>query len=45
MHIRFEERILFQEIQSKATDAQLLIIENVHSSSTFEDKLDDEFWK
>ncbi|MBJ6366975.1 hemerythrin domain-containing protein [Snuella sedimenti] len=44
-HIRFEERILFPEIQNKATDAQLLLIESIHSPSTFEDKLDDEFWK
>tara|TARA_R110000868_G_scaffold3024_12_gene20371 strand:- start:2675 stop:3136 length:462 start_codon:yes stop_codon:yes gene_type:complete len=44
-HIRFEERILFPEIQKVATDNQLLHIEKIHYQEPFKDKLDDEFWK
>lgn len=43
-HIRFEERILFPEIQKVATEAQLLHIENVHQPDSFEDNLVDPFW-
>ena len=44
-HIRFEERILFPEIQKVATQAQLEYIEKIHQPEVFVDKLDDEFWK
>lgn len=44
-HIRFEERILFPEIQKIATSDQLAYIEKIHHQDTFVDKLDDEFWK
>lgn len=44
-HIRFEERILFPEIQKIATEEQLLHIEKIHQPESFVDKLDDEFWK
>ena len=44
-HIRFEERVLFPEIQKVATEAQLKQIEKIHQPESFEDKLDDEFWK
>lgn len=44
-HIRFEERILFPEIQKIATEAQLELIEKIHHEANFVDKLDDEFWK
>jgi iron-sulfur cluster repair protein YtfE (RIC family) len=44
-HIRFEERILFPEIQKAATETQLKHIENIHQPEHFEDKLDDEFWR
>lgn len=44
-HIRFEERILFPEIQKAATEDQFAHIERIHQSEPFEDKLDDEFWK
>ena len=44
-HIRFEERVLFPEIQKVATEAQLRQIEKIHQPESFEDKLDDEFWK
>lgn len=43
-HIRFEERILFPEIQKVATDAQLLHVEKVHQPNSFEDNLVDAFW-
>jgi len=43
-HIRFEERVLFNQIQEIATVEQLHIIENIHSGK-FEDNLEDEFWK
>lgn len=44
-HIRFEERILFNEIQDAATKEQLEIIEKYHSKEQFEDNLNDVFWK
>lgn len=44
-HIRFEERVLFPEIQNMATEAQLLKVEKIHQVEDFIDKLDDEFWR
>lgn len=44
-HIRFEERVLFPEIQKVATEDQLALIERIHQQDDFVDKLDDEFWK
>lgn len=44
-HIRFEERVLFPEIQKKATEEQLLQIEKHHQMKIFEENLADEFWK
>jgi iron-sulfur cluster repair protein YtfE (RIC family) len=44
-HIRFEERVLFPEIQKAATELQLLEVEKIHQETDFVDKLDDEFWK
>ncbi len=43
-HIRFEERILFPEIQNIATEEQLCLIEKIHYEDQFVDKLDDDFW-
>lgn len=43
-HIRFEERILFNEIQEAATEQQLELIEKHHSIEKFEDNLKDVFW-
>ncbi len=43
-HIRFEERILFKEIQVIATDKQLKIIDNAHTEENFIDNTKDEFW-
>lgn len=44
-HIRFEERILFPEIQKNATEAQLRHIENIHHPASFEENTTDVFWK
>ena len=44
-HIRFEERILFVEIQKTATAAQLAKIKEIHIEDTFAEKDDDLFWK
>lgn len=44
-HIRFEERVLFPEIQNIATEEELLQIEKIHQTEAFEDKIDDEFWR
>ena len=44
-HIRFEERVLFPEIQKVATEEQLQHIEEIHHEEGFVDNLDDEFWK
>jgi len=44
-HIRFEERILFNEIQMVATEEQLLQIKNNHTESQFSDNLSDPFWE
>ncbi len=43
-HIRFEERVLFNEIQNIATPAQLSEI-NLHHNEVFNDTWQDEFWK
>jgi hypothetical protein len=44
-HIRFEERILFDEIQKIATAEQLQSIELNHSDEKFVDNLTDPFWE
>lgn len=44
-HIRFEERILFGEIQKFATAEQLQSIEINHSDDKFVDNLTDVFWE
>jgi len=43
-HIRFEERILFNEIQKVATQKQLRIISKIHTDGKFNDNTDDPFW-
>nr|AWJ66170.1 hemerythrin HHE cation binding region [uncultured bacterium] len=43
-HIRFEERVLFNEIQKVATAAQLKIISELHDNEKFQDNKKDEFW-
>lgn len=44
-HIRFEEQILFNEIQSAATQEELEIIERFHRDEKFVENLSDVFWK
>lgn len=43
-HVRFEERILFSEIQKVATEEELKNIE-IHHQNNFCDDWKDEFWK
>ncbi len=42
-HIRFEERILFKEVEQASTEEQLKIIEKEHSKH-IEEEWEDEFW-
>lgn len=44
-HVRFEERVLFNEIQQAATDDQLKTIKEEHTDVKFEENTEDEFWK
>jgi iron-sulfur cluster repair protein YtfE (RIC family) len=44
-HIRFEERILFDEIQKIATAEQLQSMEVNHSDEKYVDNLTDPFWE
>ncbi len=44
-HIRFEEQILFNEIQSAATSQELEKIAKFHRDEKFVDNLNDVFWK
>lgn len=44
-HVRFEERILFNEIQDVATKEQLDTIEKFHVNNKFADNFNDVFWK
>ncbi len=43
-HIRFEERVLFNEIQAIATQDQLTQIQFHHKETKFMDNLTDPFW-
>ena len=43
-HIRFEERVLFNEIQKVATEKQLETILKLHTDEKFNDNTDDPFW-
>lgn len=43
-HIRFEERVLFEEVQKCATPEELAEIEKVHGSKKFVENTTDEFW-
>ena len=44
-HIRFEERILFPEVQKFATEEQLEQIDKHHTEVGFKENVADEFWK
>ena len=43
-HIRFEERELFNDIQEKASPAQLEALTKLHSEEKFEENIEDMFW-
>ncbi|MBO3115920.1 hemerythrin domain-containing protein [Winogradskyella sp. DF17] len=43
-HIRFEERVLFPEIQNVASEAEFLHIEKIHNSESFVENTTDVFW-
>lgn len=43
-HIRFEERVLFNEIQAVASEEQLELISEIHTEEKFEDNVSDQFW-
>ncbi|MCU7693610.1 hypothetical protein ACFSPU_11265 [Haoranjiania flava] len=44
-HIRFEERVLFNEIQNIATEQQLQAFADAHQDERFVENIEDEFWK
>lgn len=44
-HIRFEERVLFNEIQQVATTEQLELFDKHHTEQPFQENTEDEFWK
>lgn len=44
-HIRYEERVLFQEVQKLATPEQLLAIEHLHKGTPFAEEWEDCFWE
>jgi iron-sulfur cluster repair protein YtfE (RIC family) len=44
-HIRFEERILFNELERTATAEQLVMVDRLHQEHHFEENTEDEFWK
>ncbi len=44
-HIRFEERVLFNEIQKVATEEQLKTISKLHTDEKFRYNTDDPFWE
>lgn len=43
-HIRYEERVLFAEIQKVATADQLAKIKEIHTEEAFVEKDDNSFW-
>jgi len=43
-HIRFEERVLFNEIQKIATEEELQTISKIHSDEKFNENTHDTFW-
>jgi len=44
-HIRFEERVLFNEIQKVATEQQLQFISEHHNETKFLENTTDKFWE
>ena len=44
-HIRFEERILFNEIQKIATEEQMKMVSDQHPETKFDENTTDLFWE
>ncbi|MFB9052788.1 hemerythrin domain-containing protein [Formosa undariae] len=44
-HIRFEERVLFPEIQSIATPEEMEHIDDIHYEQNLKENTTDQFWK
>jgi hemerythrin-like domain-containing protein len=44
-HIRYEERVLFNEVQRVATPAQLSEVERLHQGQPFVEDWGDKFWE
>jgi iron-sulfur cluster repair protein YtfE (RIC family) len=44
-HIRFEERVLFNEIQQVASAEQMRLITEMHAEEVLQEEEEDEFWK
>ena len=46
-HIRFEERVLFNHIQQKLSEDELLYVQNnhIHIAVDIDDRWDDRFWE
>lgn len=44
-HVRYEERVLFEEIQSKMTQEDILYLENHLEEQKFQEHLQDVFWQ
>lgn len=44
-HIRFEERVLFNEVQDVANEAQLKLLEELHVRTPGSDNWNDKFWE
>ncbi|CDF79956.1 conserved hypothetical protein [Formosa agariphila KMM 3901] len=44
-HIRFEERVMFPEIQAIATTEEMTHIDDIHYEQNLEENTTDEFWK
>lgn len=44
-HIRYEERVLFNEVQQVATPEQLLEVERLHHGQPFVEEWGDKFWE
>jgi len=44
-HIRFEERVLFPEVQKFATEEQLRLIDQHHNEVGFQENIADRFWE
>ncbi len=44
-HIRFEERVLFNEVQEIADTAQIKLLEDMHAEGSDSDCWNDKFWE